>query len=381
MRTTGTTVSAIGHAGLIGWLILGWGFDAEPLEFSTTTVTVISGEEFEQAQAASTPDPGAADPATPTPPEVDVTPPSAPAAQEPPDPTPLPDPVEPPAEDTPPPSAPVPPAPADVSDDLPIEPPAPVTPPPTPDVEISDRPTPRPAERITSQPNDPPPPDASVDDIVRESVAPDDDAPADIVAEEQDPTAPEASAPEIAIADEEPSTVLETSMRPQVRPSRPEPPAPEQVAEVADTQEPVEPTEPDTNAADAAAEALAEALAEATAEPAAEAPAADPGPPMSGAERDSFRIAVNGCWNVDPGSVASRVTVEVGFNLDRNGLVQGDVRLISSNGDQASTNTAFEAARRAILRCQSGGYQLPAEKYEQWKEVVITFDPSGMRLR
>ncbi|MDO7707324.1 MAG: energy transducer TonB, partial [Loktanella sp.] len=46
-----------------------------------------------------------------------------------------------------------------------------------------------------------------------------------------------------------------------------------------------------------------------------------------------------------------------------------------------STEIAFQAARRAILRCQSGGYQLPADKYDQWKEVEITFDPSGMRLR
>ena len=45
------------------------------------------------------------------------------------------------------------------------------------------------------------------------------------------------------------------------------------------------------------------------------------------------------------------------------------------------TARQIEAARRAILRCQSGGYQLPADKYEQWKDVVITFDPSGMRLR
>ena len=103
---------------------------------------------------------------------------------------------------------------------------------------------------------------------------------------------------------------------------------------------------------------------------------------MTGSERDSFRLAVNRCWNVDPGSVAARVTVEVGFTLDRDGTVRGnEVRLLSSNGDQSATTTAFEAARRAILRCQSGGYDLPAEKYDQWQDVVITFDPSGMRLR
>lgn len=106
------------------------------------------------------------------------------------------------------------------------------------------------------------------------------------------------------------------------------------------------------------------------------------GPPMTGPERDAFRAAVNRCWNINPGSVAARVTVEVGFSLDRDGRVIGnEVRLLSSDGDQSATATAFESARRAILRCQSGGYQLPEDKYEQWREPVITFDPSGLRLR
>ena len=115
---------------------------------------------------------------------------------------------------------------------------------------------------------------------------------------------------------------------------------------------------------------------------ASDEPAVAAGPPMTGSERDAFRVAVNRCWNVDPGSVAARVTVEIGFSLDRSGKVVGNqVNLLASDGDQSATNTAFEAARRAILRCQSNGYQLPADKFDQWKDVVITFDPSGMRLR
>ena len=67
----------------------------------------------------------------------------------------------------------------------------------------------------------------------------------------------------------------------------------------------------------------------------------------------------------------------------KTGRVLGDVRQLSaSGGDANAVSTAFQAARRAILRCQApNGYQLPPEKYDQWKDVVITFDPSGMRLR
>ena len=62
-------------------------------------------------------------------------------------------------------------------------------------------------------------------------------------------------------------------------------------------------------------------------------PSSTDAPPMTGAERDAFLLAVNRCWNIDPGSVAARVTVEVAFNLDRDGYVRdNDVRLLSSQG-------------------------------------------------
>jgi hypothetical protein len=57
------------------------------------------------------------------------------------------------------------------------------------------------------------------------------------------------------------------------------------------------------------------------------------------------------------------------------------VRLIGgSGGSDTAIGIAFESARRAVLRCQSTtGYDLPADKYEQWREVEMTFDPSGVR--
>lgn len=251
-----------------------------------------------------------------------------------------------------------------------MQPPAPEVPdapPPQPELDVSDQPTPPRAPTVAAELNAPPPPDARIDDIVRDEVTPSDAAEPELAAEEQDATAPEETTTAIVIADLAPST----SIRPAARPSRPEP---VQAAQP----EPETPATPDPPQDD-----VASALADALAAPGAPAaPAVPAGPPMTGGERDSFRISVNRCWNVDPGSVAARVTVEVGFNLDRDGRVIGDeVRLISSDGDQTATNTAFEAARRAILRCQSGGYQLPADKYDQWQDVVITFDPSGMRLR
>ena len=79
------------------------------------------------------------------------------------------------------------------------------------------------------------------------------------------------------------------------------------------------------------------------------------------------------------------MTVVLGMQMTPEGKVKpGSLRLISSKGGtQAATKTAFQAARRAILRCQKGGYNLPEEKFEYWKEIEMTFNPrqsSGLEL-
>ncbi len=369
MQTPGMYISAVGHLGLIGWLLLGWGMQSQPLPMQIMDVSVMSGEEFEQMMAARTPVPGDAPPTAPVQPQIDLAPPP-PAVETPPEPAPLPKPVEPPMSEALPPPAPEMP-PADVTDAAPAAPAPPAMPLPAPDLPPSDDPTQAPANRIASTPVAPPPPDAQISDIAREAVVPDETATAEVAVPEQQATAPEQTATEIVIADERPRGAVETSLRPIARPARPAPPAAAAAPQTAT--EPAPAPVPDTS--DAVADALAAAVA------ASAAPAVQAGPPMTGTERDSFRIAVNSCWNVDPGSVAARVIVEIGFTLNRDGTLDGEPRLLSSDGDQSATSTAFEAARRAILRCQRGGYQLPAEKYEQWREVVITFDPSGMRLR
>jgi len=128
------------------------------------------------------------------------------------------------------------------------------------------------------------------------------------------------------------------------------------------------------------ASAIAGALEEALAEP-AESPTE--GPPLTRSETDGFRIAVQDCWVVDVGSQAANVTVTVAFDMDRSGqVVASTLRMSSaSGGDASATETAFQAARRAILRCQGDGYTLPPEKFDQWKSVEMTFNPESMRIR
>lgn len=379
VQSTGAKVSAIGHTVLIGWLILGWGLDSEPLDFEITPVSVVSGEEYAQMVAATTPQPGTDQPEAPAAPAEEASPP-APVEEAAPVETPPPAPAEQPAEETPPPAPPTPPVPpAEVSDSAPVEP---VPPSPVeaalPELTESPRPQPRPAQRIAPEAVAPPPPEAVIAETVQEAVVPDETVAAEVAEPAIEATAPEETATEIAIADEVPSGAPTSSPRPASRPNRPTPaaePAPQTPAETTTASSDNAAT--DTAAADAAVEAaLADALA------AASSPNVAAGPPMSGSEKEGFRVAVNACWNVDPGSQAARVTMTVAFKLLPDGRVDGDVQQVSATGgDAGATEIAFQAARRAILRCQSGGYKLPADKYDQWKEVEITFDPSGMRLR
>jgi hypothetical protein len=222
----------------------------------------------------------------------------------------------------------------------------------------------------------PPPPEAEVAPEVQQEVSP--DAAAEVVEEASEATAPEEATTEIVTEADQPSGAPESALRPPSRPARPavqsEEPAEEPVEEAVAASQNV--------SEDDVAAALAAAVAS---EPATETggAAAQAGPPMTGAETDAFRLAVQGCWRVDPGSESSQVQVTVNFQLDRDGRVIGDVRLVrDSGGSQGAVNAAFEAARRAVLRCQStDGYQLPPDKYDQWQDVTITFDPSSMRLR
>ncbi|WP_458722376.1 cell envelope integrity protein TolA [Shimia sp. W99] len=90
-----------------------------------------------------------------------------------------------------------------------------------------------------------------------------------------------------------------------------------------------------------------------------------------------FMQQIRACWVTDVGGRSSKTTVTVGFELDRDGKVSSPITLISaSGGDERATETTYQAARRAVLRCQKGGYDLPAEHYDAWRSIELTFDPS-----
>lgn len=366
---TGTKISALAHGLLLAWAFLGGVFRSEPLPVEVQDVTVISAEEFDRMTGQSDAPEAVAALAEPEQPEESPAPevaaePDTPPAQA--QPEPAPEPAAEPLPETVP--EPAPPAP-----EAPPEPEPTPTPPDADTAAVVPEPPQRPSDRIAPEPVAPPPPEAQPDPVEREEVVADDAA--DTAAEEQQATAPEEAATEIVTEAEETAALAPTrSPRPAVRPNRPARPA-------TPASEPAQPQAAETE--DAVAAALAEAMSGAQ-DTVPAAPAAPSGPPLSAGEKEALRVAVSSCWNV--GSLSSEAlatTVVVAVSLTQDGKPQVDtIRMVShSGGGAGAAKQAFEAARRAIIRCGTRGYDLPAAKYDRWRNIEMTFNPERMRIK
>lgn len=361
---TGQIISGAGHVGLIGWALLGNIFASDPIPFEVTQVTAISTEEFDAIMAAERPPEAASDILAPELPEVpsevpelssqsdQTTETEQPAAALATDPDLAPD-----LQNLAPPQQ------AEVSDE------APVLLPPQDEVaallpETTVRPKPRPAKRVAPEQVAPSEPDVAIDEVDREETVPDEAA--DTPREEEEATAREEAATEIVTEAEESAELAPAkSIRPRARPNR----APAR-------------QEPETNGS-AVEDALAAALngVPQTPAPAAAAPS---GPPLTGGEKDALRVAVQQCWNV--GSLSTEAlgtTVVVGVRMteDAKPVIKSITMIDASGGSATAARQAFEAARRAIIRCGARGFNLPREKYSHWQDIEMTFNPEKMRIK
>lgn len=382
-----STISAIGHLGVILWAVMGdWLFapkDMPPIEVAE--VSLLTEGEF-QAMMASAPKPDPAAQPTEEPPVVE--------APEPIDTT-LPEPPPEPAQDTP--AEPVP-VEEILPDTVPVSPdPQPVAvPEPAPQVaeedqpipvpESSIKPKPRPAQRITDVPVESPVDTPEVADTVTPEVSDQAQPDAEVVETTEPAAAPEESAAMVApdaTESDAPELAPTASRRPQSRPER--------QVQAEDAPEPdTQAAETPTEQTDAEAEAIAAALAEAAATDTASTQTGLPeGPPMTAGEKDGVRVAINSCWNIGSlSSAAQRVKLVMHVEMNEDGTpIAPSITMTSyEGGDDAAAQQAFEAAKRAVVRGVRGcggkpGYQLDPAKYGEWNVMNLTFDASGMRLR
>lgn len=376
---TGTYISGLGHVAVIGWAIIGGSlFNASTTtEFQVSDVSVISEAAFAAlvSEAPNT----ASDVAALTAPETTTTP-DIPAADDLPRLVPLNAPVEPAAAEEIPNFESVQ---ENIRSNVQIEAPeladAPTTDSqgatlilpiaPLAERDQSGQEAPDrlailapevPAPRVDSTPAPKPPTDAEKARETENATVP--DASAEKQADATEEKAPDEAATEIITEAEK----QETTSAP-VRSSRPKG-RPAKLAEKP-----------------AASSAIDQAIArDQAARSQSTQPASVPsGPPLTSGEREGLRLAVRECWNVNPTSEAARITVTVALSLQKSGLpISASIRQVAaSEGSTSAQGSAFEAARRAILRCSGSGYKLPAEKYEQWRDVEITFNPEKMRRK
>lgn len=378
---TGFYASGLAHGGLLVWLLIGGFFtsrDVDPIP--VTDISIISSDEF-AALLPSSPDA-----------ESETTEPAAPQIEAAPElPTPEPDaPLEAGAQ-----ALQSQPTPADQPDALPdpvirpqpvpqVLPEQPLDPgaDAAPEIAADATPTPEAAPRVAPEAAPAPEPDVQPDEVLQTQTAPSPEATQ--IEEAEVETAPEEASTDIVTeAEEQVSTAPENSPRPTSRPAQP---APQVVAE-----EVPQEAEPETDPiAESVAAAVAEQAAEPSAEPAAEpapqetASAAPTGPPMSSGEKDSFGRQINRCWSVGALSTEAKNTViQVDFDMLPDGKPDiGSLTLFSGEGaSDAAIQRAFQNARSTIIRCGQSGYELPSEKYEQWKQVRVIFDASGAQYR
>jgi len=364
---TGHVISGIGHVGLIGWLFFGGFFTQRTEPFEVKEVAVISGAEFQAMLDAQQAPAEITETVQPAAPEVTPDAPEVPVAPEPEEPPSVPEPevIEATPEEPPAPQEPPTPEVSEVAPEAP-EPPAEVI---VEAPQTAQTPVERPADRVAPTPAPTPEEDVRPSDTSEPAVTPEDTGET-VEPPREAAVVPQATDRIVTEADEEPRAAVTESPRPPAR--RPEPPAPRVVETPTPT--PAPPTENDTDAAVQAA--LEAALSSVETD-------VPTGPPLSSGEKDALRLAVQGCWVVDPGAQSAGVTVTIAMSMEQNGkVVQSSLRMIDSEGgDSSAVDAAFQAARRAILRCQKSGYDLPAEKYGQWNEIEMTFNPERMRIR
>lgn len=104
---------------------------------------------------------------------------------------------------------------------------------------------------------------------------------------------------------------------------------------------------------------------------------------LTQSEEDNLRRQIEPCWSPPVGIADGdqlRVSMRFGLNLDgsiaQNPQVVNSGNLTSFPGNASAFRAAASAAQRAILRCAP--YQMPPEKYEAWRDVIVNFDPRDL---
>jgi hypothetical protein len=108
------------------------------------------------------------------------------------------------------------------------------------------------------------------------------------------------------------------------------------------------------------------------------------GPPLTSGEKMVIMRLLSKCWTPDSGSLSANISVTLRWQMSPSGkLVAGSIKMTDSEGaDSDGLKRALQIAKGAVLRCANKMRAiLPPEKYNQWREIEVRFDPSDMKSR
>ena len=101
---------------------------------------------------------------------------------------------------------------------------------------------------------------------------------------------------------------------------------------------------------------------------------------MTMLETDALRHQLEGCWNIPMGAKdAETTTVDIFMVINPDRTLQS-AQIV----DQARYNSdrffqaMADSAMRAVRNPNCSPFELPPDKYESWKQITVTFDPSQM---
>jgi outer membrane biosynthesis protein TonB len=110
------------------------------------------------------------------------------------------------------------------------------------------------------------------------------------------------------------------------------------------------------------------------------APAAKVDNIMSSSEMDALRRRIYKCWIVPAGARGAKdLVVDIDMEIGRDGTV---LKATVVDAKRMSTDSFYraagESAKRAVLDPKCNPLPLPADKYDQWKQLTFSFNPKDM---
>jgi outer membrane biosynthesis protein TonB len=101
---------------------------------------------------------------------------------------------------------------------------------------------------------------------------------------------------------------------------------------------------------------------------------------ITDADLDAIRRQIEACWNIPAGARdAQDMTVQIRAIMNPDGRVRrAEIVDMARVSRDSFYRSMAESARRAVMNPRCQPLHLPVEKYDEWRVLLLNFDPRGM---